>query len=170
MPFSPRSFVSSEARRSTVATAERGGLVEVAVPSAAVAEDAVRHLRLDRGRVVVIAEAVDRSLYRRSEREIASVRSRYELPERYLVWVGGLRHPDPDKHIAELARNKRVEGITAINDYSARGEMRVVIELRRDVMPRRIINYLLKHTARRTRATVAQVLGRVEFPPEWRLG
>jgi glycosyltransferase involved in cell wall biosynthesis len=31
------------------------------------------------------------------------VRSRYGLPERYLLWVGGLQHPDPRKHVAQLA-------------------------------------------------------------------
>src|SRR5205823_10956235 len=42
-----------------------------------------------------------------------------------------------------------VDGITDINDYSDKHGMRIVIELRRDVMPRRIVNYLLKHTALR---------------------
>ncbi len=53
------------------------------------------------------------------------------------------------EHIAELVRHKKVEGITDINDFSDKHGMRVVIELRRDVMPRRIVNFLLKHTALR---------------------
>ncbi len=53
------------------------------------------------------------------------------------------------EHIADLVRQKRVEGITALNDFSDKHGMRVVIELRRDVMPRRIMNFLLKHTALR---------------------
>ena len=53
------------------------------------------------------------------------------------------------EYVAELVRHKKVDGITDINDYSDRNGMRVVIELRRDVMPRRIVNYLLKHTALR---------------------
>ena len=53
------------------------------------------------------------------------------------------------EHIAELVRHKKVDGITDINDYSDKHGMRVVIELRRDVMPRRIVNFLLKHTALR---------------------
>jgi len=53
------------------------------------------------------------------------------------------------EHIAELVKSKRVDGITAINDYSDRTGMRVVIELRRDAHPRRVLNYLLKHTALR---------------------
>ncbi len=53
------------------------------------------------------------------------------------------------EHIADLVRQKRVEGITALNDFSDKHGMRVVIELRRDVMPRRIMNFLLKHTSLR---------------------
>ncbi len=52
-------------------------------------------------------------------------------------------------HIAELVHQKKVDGITAINDFSDKHGMRIVIELRRDVMPRRIVNFLLKHTALR---------------------
>lgn len=48
--------------------------------------------------------------------------------------------------IAELVKEKKVEGITAVNDYSDKTGMRVVVELRRDVMPQKILNYLLKHT------------------------
>jgi glycosyltransferase involved in cell wall biosynthesis len=79
----------------------------VIVPSEAVADDAVRHLGLDRGRVVVIPEAADRSMYRREPDEVARVRALYGLPERYLAWVGGLQHPDPDKHLAKLASTPR---------------------------------------------------------------
>lgn len=53
------------------------------------------------------------------------------------------------ENIADLARNKKVDGITAINDYTDKTGMRVVVELRRDVMPKRIVNFLLKHTALR---------------------
>nr|CAA9215168.1 DNA gyrase subunit A [uncultured Armatimonadetes bacterium] len=48
--------------------------------------------------------------------------------------------------IAELVKEKKVEGITAIDDFSDRNGMRVVVELRRDVMPQKVLNYLLKHT------------------------
>ncbi|MGO9488760.1 MAG: glycosyltransferase family 4 protein [Solirubrobacteraceae bacterium] len=75
----------------------------VIVPTQAVAEDAIAHLRLERGRVVVIPEAADSSMYARKASEVGAVRSRFALPERYLVWVGGLQHPDPGTHIARLA-------------------------------------------------------------------
>jgi DNA gyrase subunit A len=51
--------------------------------------------------------------------------------------------------IAEQAKEKKVDGITAVNDYSDKSGMRVVVELRRDVMPQKILNYLLKHTSLR---------------------
>jgi glycosyltransferase involved in cell wall biosynthesis len=79
----------------------------VIVPTEAVAEDAVAHLRLDRGRVVVIPEAADASMYPRPAQEIAAVRAGLGLPERYLVWVGSLQHPDPGKRLAELAATPR---------------------------------------------------------------
>jgi glycosyltransferase involved in cell wall biosynthesis len=75
----------------------------VIVPTEAVAEDAVARLGIEHERVSVIAEAPDPAMYPRSDAAIASVRERYSLPERYLLWVGCLRHPDPRKHIPQLA-------------------------------------------------------------------
>lgn len=54
------------------------------------------------------------------------------------------------EHIAELAKSKRIDGIVGLNDYSDRTGMRVVVELRRDAHPRKVLNYLLKHTALRS--------------------
>jgi DNA gyrase subunit A len=48
--------------------------------------------------------------------------------------------------IAMLARERKVDGITAMYDYSDRHGIRVQIELRRDAHPRKVLNYLLKHT------------------------
>ncbi len=79
----------------------------VIVPTEAVAGDAVAHLRLEREQVAVIPEAADAAMYPRTPRDIAAVRARFALPERFLVWVGGLRHPDPGKHIAKLAAAPR---------------------------------------------------------------
>lgn len=79
----------------------------VIVPTQAVARDALAHLRLARDRVVVIPEAPDACMYPRSEEDIAAVRRRFGLPERFLAWVGGLRHPDPAKHLVELAAARR---------------------------------------------------------------
>ena len=48
--------------------------------------------------------------------------------------------------IAELVRNKDIEGITDLRDESDRNGMRVVIELRRDANANVILNQLYKHT------------------------
>jgi glycosyltransferase involved in cell wall biosynthesis len=81
--------------------------MRVIVPTEAVARDAVERLGLERERVVVIAEAPDSMMYPRPPHEIAAARERFSLPERYLVWVGGLQHPDPRKHVAQLAATPR---------------------------------------------------------------
>ncbi|HEX4837296.1 MAG TPA: glycosyltransferase family 1 protein [Solirubrobacteraceae bacterium] len=81
--------------------------VRVIVPTEAVAHDAVERLGLERERIAVISEAPDATMYARSEEEVARVRERYALPERYLLWVGSLRHPDPRKHVAKLAATPR---------------------------------------------------------------
>jgi len=79
----------------------------VIVPTQAVAEDAVTHMRVERERIVVVPEAADMAMYPRPQAEVAAVRRRLGLPERYLTWVGGLQHPDPSRHVAELAAAAR---------------------------------------------------------------
>lgn len=49
--------------------------------------------------------------------------------------------------IAELVREKKIDGITDLRDESDRNGMRVVIELRRDVNPNVVLNNLFKQTA-----------------------
>ena len=48
--------------------------------------------------------------------------------------------------IAELVHEKKVEGISDIRDESDRAGMRIVIELKRDVIPQVVLNHLYKHT------------------------
>lgn len=48
--------------------------------------------------------------------------------------------------IAELHKDKRIDGITDLRDESDREGMRIVIELRRDVNPSVVLNLLYKHT------------------------
>ncbi|WP_077329845.1 DNA gyrase subunit A [Virgibacillus siamensis] len=52
--------------------------------------------------------------------------------------------------IAELVRDKRIDGITDLRDESDRTGLRVVIELRRDVNPNVVLNNLYKYTALQT--------------------
>ncbi len=48
--------------------------------------------------------------------------------------------------IAELVRDKKIDGITDLRDESSRQGMRICIELRRDVNPNVVLNLLYKHT------------------------
>ena len=50
------------------------------------------------------------------------------------------------ERIAELARDKRIEGITDLRDESSGEDIRVVIELRKDVVPEVLLNQLYKLT------------------------
>ncbi len=54
------------------------------------------------------------------------------------------------ERIAELVRDKKIEGITGLRDESDKDGMRVVIELRRSEVPEVIINNLYKQTAMQT--------------------
>lgn len=49
--------------------------------------------------------------------------------------------------IAELVKEKKVEGISDLRDESDRRGMRVVIELKRDARPKQVLNTLYKHTS-----------------------
>ncbi len=90
--------------------------VRVIVPTEVVAQDAARMLQIPRERIVVIPEAVAPEITSRSPAEIRAVRERYALPERYLIWVGGLRTPDPRKRVAALARTPRTLPLVLVGD------------------------------------------------------
>ena len=49
--------------------------------------------------------------------------------------------------IAELVKNKKIEGISDLRDESDRDGMRIVIELKRGVIPKIILNQLFSHTS-----------------------
>jgi DNA gyrase subunit A len=52
--------------------------------------------------------------------------------------------------IAELAREKKIEGISDLRDESDRHGTRVVVELKRDTAPKKVLNNLFKHTSLQT--------------------
>jgi glycosyltransferase involved in cell wall biosynthesis len=79
----------------------------VIVPTHTVAADVERHLGLPLERIVVVPEAAAPAMRPRPPAEVASARARHALPEQYLVWVGGLEHPDPRKRVAALAQAPR---------------------------------------------------------------
>jgi DNA gyrase subunit A len=51
------------------------------------------------------------------------------------------------ERIAELVRDKKIDGIAAMQDESDRKGMRLVIEVKRDANPHTVLNHLYKHTS-----------------------
>jgi len=90
--------------------------------------------RTGRGKIVVRAVTDIETMDNGKSRIIVS-----ELP--YLVNKSKLI-----KNIADLVKDKKVDGITDLRDESDREGMRIVIELRRDVNANIILNQLYKHT------------------------
>ncbi|HCI82070.1 MAG TPA: DNA gyrase subunit A [Ktedonobacter sp.] len=88
-----------------------------------------------RGRVVIRAK----THFEESERGRVSIITT-ELP--YMVNKAELV-----KKIAELARDKKIDGIAEVRDESDRAGMRMVIDLRRDANPDSVLNSLFKYTA-----------------------
>ncbi len=54
------------------------------------------------------------------------------------------------EHIADLVRDKRLEGISDLRDESSREGMRIVVELKRDAVSQVVLNNLYAHTALQT--------------------
>jgi glycosyltransferase involved in cell wall biosynthesis len=79
----------------------------VIVPTQVVANDAQERLDIDSERISVVPEAADAAMYPRGADEIGAVRARYGLPEQYLLWVGGMLHPERRKRVADLAQAPR---------------------------------------------------------------
>ncbi|NIV04317.1 DNA gyrase subunit A [Candidatus Saccharibacteria bacterium] len=91
-----------------------------------------------RGKVIVRAKASVEHTRGNRERIVIT-----ELP--YQVNKAGLI-----TKIADLVRNRKIEGIIDINDESDRDGMRVVIEIKRDAQPKVVLNQLYKHTQMQT--------------------
>ena len=68
------------------------------------------------------------------------------------------------KKIAELTRDKKIDGISEVRDESDRQGMRVYIELKRDANPERVLNLLYKYTAMQS-AFNANMLALVDQQP-----
>ncbi|MFQ5860708.1 MAG: DNA gyrase subunit A [Dehalococcoidia bacterium] len=91
-----------------------------------------------RGRVVVEARAEIEEL-RGNRTQIAITELPYQVNKAALV-----------EKIAQLARDRKIEGISDIRDESDRHGMRVVVELRRDAQPQVVLNNLYTHTPLRS--------------------
>jgi glycosyltransferase involved in cell wall biosynthesis len=79
----------------------------IIVPTEPVARDVVERLGIERERIAVVPEAPAPAFHPRPPEEVAAVRARHRVPERYLLWVGGLQIPDPRKRVAALAATRR---------------------------------------------------------------
>ena len=92
-----------------------------------------------RGRVVMRARAQIEERETTGRSQIVVTEIPYQVNKENLV-----------KAIAELASEKKLEGISGINDESDKDGMRIVIELKRDAIPNVVLNQLYKHTQMQT--------------------
>ena len=92
-----------------------------------------------RGRVVMRARAQIEERETTNRSQIVVTEIPYQVNKENLV-----------KAIAELAAEKKIEGISGINDESDKDGMRIVIELKRDSIPNVVLNQLYKHTQMQT--------------------
>lgn len=112
-----------------------------------------------------------RSMYASGRGRIV-VRARTQIEEaergRMMIVVTELPYQinkaDLVKKIAELARDKKIDGISEVRDESDRQGMRMVIELKRDATPDSVLNSLFKYTAMQS-AFNANMLALVDQQP-----
>ncbi len=52
--------------------------------------------------------------------------------------------------IADLVKDKKLQGISDLRDESARGTVKIVIDLKKDAYPKKVLNQLFKHTPLQT--------------------
>jgi DNA gyrase subunit A len=88
------------------------------------------------GKVVVRAKAHISGVSPTGKRQIIVSELPYQTNKAALI-----------ENIAELVKNKKIEGIGDLRDESDRQGMRIVIELKRDSQPQQVLNNLFKHTA-----------------------
>jgi DNA gyrase subunit A len=88
-----------------------------------------------RGRIVMRARAVIEEKESSNKSQIVVTEIPYQVNKARLI-----------EQIAELVKEGKLEGISALRDESDRDGMRIVIELKRDAIPRVVLNQLYKHT------------------------
>ena len=89
-----------------------------------------------RGRIIMRARAVIEEKESSNKSQIVVTEVPYQVNPNKLV-----------ETIADLVRDKKLEGISDLRNESDRDGVRVVIELKRDAIPRVVLNQLYKHTA-----------------------
>jgi DNA gyrase subunit A len=92
-----------------------------------------------RGRIVVRARAVIEEKESSSKSQIVVTEIPYQVNSARLM-----------ENIAELVRDKKIDGISDLRNETNREGMRIVIELKRDAIPRVVLNQLYKHTQLQT--------------------
>ena len=97
-------------------------------------ETMLQAYRTGRGKVVVRAKAEIEEMAK-GKTQIVVTEIPYQVNKARLI-----------EKIADLVKDKKIEGITDLRDESDRRGMRIVIELRRDVNPNVILNNLYKHS------------------------
>ncbi|OGO08050.1 MAG: DNA gyrase subunit A [Chloroflexi bacterium RBG_13_57_8] len=88
------------------------------------------------GKIVVRARAHITSISAGGRRQILVTELPYQTNKAALI-----------ENIANLVREKKIEGVGDLRDESDRQGMRVVIELKREAQPEKVLNNLYKHTA-----------------------
>jgi DNA gyrase subunit A len=89
-----------------------------------------------RGRIIMRARAVIEEKESSNKSQIVVTEIPYQVNSAKLI-----------EHIAELVRDKKLEGISDLRNESDKDGMRIVIELKRDAIPRVVLNQLYKQTA-----------------------
>ena len=97
------------------------------------------YIETGRGKIVMRARAVIEEKESSNKQQIVVTELPYQVNKARLV-----------ENIAELVRDKKIDGISDLRDESDRDGMRVVIELKRDAIPRVVLNQLYKHTSMQT--------------------
>jgi DNA gyrase subunit A len=89
-----------------------------------------------RGRVVIRAKAFIEEAARSNRFQIIVTELPYQVNKATLI-----------ERIAALVKEGTIDGISDLRDESDRNGMRIVIELKREAQPRKVLNSLFKHTA-----------------------
>ena len=88
-----------------------------------------------RGRIVMRARAVIEEKESSNKSQIVVTEIPYQVNKARLV-----------EQIADQVKEGKLDGISALRDESDRDGMRIVVELKRDAIPRVVLNQLYKHT------------------------
>ncbi|HZP26510.1 MAG TPA: DNA gyrase subunit A [Dehalococcoidia bacterium] len=117
-------------------------------------QDSIRLALADgKSRIVIRARAHVEEMSRGGRFQIVVTELPYQTNKATLV-----------EKIAELVKDKRIDGIADLRDESDRHGMRIVMELKREAQPQQVFNQLYKHTAMQS-AFAVNMLALVDGQP-----